>query len=452
LPVDAQASPHKTRGEASVRMDVTGDNATAAIDTLHDIRKDIETDPKNRPEDYAVLARTNKELNDFETACIINEIPYMRRGGSGFLDAPESKAILGYIDLAGGTDFVKKQKSLIDALMKPDRGLYLGPDKVEIAVREAIDDVARYERKDEKDIDPNILLTDRTYARKLAEYLKGPYKNQLMAKGPWLWNKIVDGLTAQILDMGRDVHEIRKITVNPEAKTQDLLKAILDNVTGTTTNWDPALRREVKTTQTLRENISSYLKLSSDDDDDDETTSEEAAPPELDDEGRPIAPKKEDAPENPGKGLGAVQFLYALSKPPAVTLTTVHSVKGLEWPHVTVLMPSGLFPIELKTKPGEQPPSPEEIKEHDVSERNLAYVALTRAAKNLTVISIPNPKTKSQSPYITDAGLVPGENVPKAEAPTPSVKTASDDQEITEGMWHYAQWPNGEVSYDRRPA
>ena len=505
LPVDAQASPHKTRGEASVRMDVTGDNATAAIDTLHDIRKDIDQDPKkNRPEDYAVLARTNKELNDFETACIINEIPYMRRGGNGFLDAPESKAVLGYIDLAGGTDFVKKQKSLVAALMKPDRGLFLGPDDVEKAVMEAIDDVARYERKDEKDIDPNILLTDRGYARKLAEYLKGKYKNQLMAKGPWLWNKIVDGLTGQILDMGRDVHEIRKITVNPDAKTHDLLKAILDNVTGTTTSWDPSLRREVTVTQTLRENISSFLKLSSDDDDDDEeTSSEEAAPPELDAEGRPIAPKKEDAPENPGKGLGAVQFLYALSepnqndhdlgvlpdtavgftkkierysqladglrinlrewedaqskitdpklrqkKPPAVTLTTVHSVKGLEWPHVTVLMPSGVFPIELRTKPGEEPPSPEEIKEHDVSERNLAYVALTRAGKNLTVISIPNPKTKQQSPYIADAGLAPGENVPKAEAPTPSVKTASDDPEVSEGMWHYAQWPSG---YDRRP-
>lgn len=807
LPVDALPAKHKTRGEASIRLETMPDNTLAAIDTVGEIRKDIDTDPKKcRPEDYAVLARTNAELNNFETACIINEVPYMRRGGHGFLDAPESKVVLGYLDLASGTDFVKKQKSLMAAITKPDRGLYLTVGQIETAVNEAVDDVARYERKDIKDVDPDIILTNRDYARKFAEYLKGPYKNQLMAKGAWLWNKIVDGLTRQLLDMGRDIHDIRKMTEDPNAKTAQLLGHVLDNVRATTTAWDPSIRREVSTTKTLREDISNSLKLySSDDDDDDETTEEDEHKPELDAEGRPVVKEKQDEPENPAKGLGAVQFLYALSepnkndhelgilpdtaagftkkierftkladslrvdpkkwedaqakitdpalrqsKPPAVTLTTVHcsppdeailttegwipigkldsskhrlasylkkcnqllwneryegypfitetrpykgtlltletassrtrvtpnhrvlarfspeflnkyvvylmrrgdwwrvgicvsarrpyrsagvasrmstekadagwilgvfstrrealmeeariqaewgipgltfesaqdrslsvddlhtihsrtvaavgarvsglleanglsadhplytrdgsgtfknnfghtfttracnvvsgymemltvpaafasqigpkedwtkpiyqrvavsrelyegnvysltvvphhtyisggavvgnSVKGLEWPHATVLMPSGVFPIELKAKPGEPPPTPEEEHEHDISERNLAYVALTRAAKTLKVISIPNPKTKAVSPYIDQAGLTEGENVPKPEAPMAEVVTASDDAFTlveaaesldTEALYEIAAWPTESVtSYDRRP-
>ena len=152
-----------------------------------------------------------------------------------------------------------------------------------------------------------------------------------------------------------------------------------------------------------------------------------------------------------------------MKQEPAVTLTTVHSVKGLEWPHVTVLMPGGLFPIELKPKPDEPPPTEEEQKEHDISELNLAYVALTRAAKTLDVINIPkivrDRKTGrvikvEPSKFIGMMGLKEGENVPKPEvhAPPPSspaVVAASVDN--TEAAFEIAQWPDL-VSYDRRPA
>ena len=108
---------------------------------------------------------------------------------------------------------------------------------------------------------------------------------------------------------------------------------------------------------------------------------------------------------------------------------------------------------------GQNPPTPEEEQEHHVSELNLAYVALTRAAKNLTVISIPNPKTGQISPYIRRAGLKEGENVPKPDGvPTvdPEVKTAALDSTLVEGAWHIAQLPTTSdqsvdtVSYDRR--
>ena len=139
-------------------------------------------------------------------------------------------------------------------------------------------------------------------------------------------------------------------------------------------------------------------------------------------------------------------------------------MKGLEWPHCTVLVPGGLFPIELKAKPDEPPPTEEEQKEHDVSELNLAYVALTRAAKTLDVISIPKVVRDKKtgrvvavvpSKFINMMGLKEGQNVPKPEAEfplspsvVPAVVTANE-----EALFEISQWPDiANPSYDRRPS
>ena len=518
LPVDAVPNPAFERGKSSIFGRTMNDNTEAAVYTMDSIRKDMETDPKNRPEDYAILARTNNELNNFETACIINEIPYTRRGGHGFLDAPESKCVLGYIDLASGTNYEKKVESLAAALNKPDRGLFNGGrlEPIVKAINDTIDDLARAQRKDKKDIDPGTLITDRFSAQKFAENLKMPYKNQLTAKGTWLWDKVTRGLQSQLLDMGRDVEDIRTMITKEDTPTVGLLEHILDNVKATVTMWNPTLRREVTQTMSLREDLSHSMKLyGGSDDEDEEETDDDENKPVLDENGNVV---KEEAQPNLAKGLGAVQFLYSLAepnkndhdqgvlpntaagfvkkierftkladtlridnrkwedaqkritdpalrqeKPPAVTLTTVHSVKGLEWPHCTVLVPGGLFPIELKAKPDEPPPTEEEQKEHDVSELNLAYVALTRAAKTLDVISIPKVVRDKKtgrvvavvpSKFINMMGLKEGQNVPKPEAEfplspsvVPAVVTANE-----EALFEISQWPDiANPSYDRRP-
>ena len=519
LPVDAVPNPAFERGKSSIFGRTMNDNTEAAVYTMDSIRKDMETDPKNRPEDYAILARTNNELNNFETACIINEIPYTRRGGHGFLDAPESKCVLGYIDLASGTNYEKKVESLAAALNKPDRGLFNGGrlEPIVKAINDTIDDLARAQRKDKKDIDPGTLITDRFSAQKFAENLKMPYKNQLTAKGTWLWDKVTRGLQSQLLDMGRDVEDIRTMITKEDTPTVGLLEHILDNVKATVTMWNPTLRREVTQTMSLREDLSHSMKLyGGSDDEDEEETDDDENKPVLDENGNVV---KEEAQPNLAKGLGAVQFLYSLAepnkndhdqgvlpntaagfvkkierftkladtlridnrkwedaqkritdpalrqeKPPAVTLTTVHSVKGLEWPHCTVLVPGGLFPIELKAKPDEPPPTEEEQKEHDVSELNLAYVALTRAAKTLDVISIPKVVRDKKtgrvvavvpSKFINMMGLKEGQNVPKPEAEfplspsvVPAVVTANE-----EALFEISQWPDiANPSYDRRPS
>jgi len=91
----------------------------------------------------------------------------------------------------------------------------------------------------------------------------------------------------------------------------------------------------------------------------------------------------------------------------AVQLMTVHSAKGLEYPHVFILrlakgdFPSGArrpkfeFPPELMKE--EQPKGDFQIQE----ERRLFYVALTRAEKRLTLSTIVNQR-KKPSPFLDD--------------------------------------------------
>jgi DNA helicase II / ATP-dependent DNA helicase PcrA len=91
----------------------------------------------------------------------------------------------------------------------------------------------------------------------------------------------------------------------------------------------------------------------------------------------------------------------------AVQLMTVHSAKGLEFPHVFILrvskndFPSGVrkvvfeFPPELMKE--EQPKFDFQVQE----ERRLFYVALTRAERQLTLSTLVN-KRKKPSPFLDD--------------------------------------------------
>lgn len=504
IPMEARPSPKKARGEGSIEVQVPDDNAEGAIMTLNRITKELAANPSADPKDYAVLSRTNAELNDFETACIVAGIPYTRVGGTSFLEAPESKVVLGYLDLAGGNNFERMQTSLVMALTKPDRGLFMGPDKVAEIVKETLGDIARSEGEDVKNLNPYEVITKSGMARQLAEALKKPYKNKLMEKGQWLWNKAVQELTDTILEMGRQVAQIRRLVQGPTgAPIEDVFAFILDNVTATTGYYDRRTGVDSRKTVKLRDQIANDMSLFSDDEDEEEPEAEEK--PVVDESGNLVNPE-EKKPENPAKGLGAVQFLYMLAqpndmdhetgndpstaqgflrkldkyteksktlrvdlkkwaadqralppeqrqdRPRCMVLSTVHSVKGAEWPNCFVLMPQGKFPIEKRQKPDDPPPDPVEEQKNLEAERNLAYVALTRAAKNLTVVC---PKANGKggpSRFVWEAGLKPGENVPKVvgtepvAAPEPKL-AAEFDADVEEFM---SFSDDSDVTYDRR--
>jgi len=127
-------------------------------------------------------------------------------------------------------------------------------------------------------------------------------------------------------------------------------------------------------------------------------------------------------------------------KAPAVTISTVHSVKGAQWADTTVVMTAGKFPMnprplsddkdEDSLNPDQQMRLAERREKDFLTERQLAYVAMTRAAENLTIIS-QDREGKNRlpvSPFIVEAGLVAGENVKEQPDPLPPqvLKTASD--------------------------
>jgi DNA helicase II / ATP-dependent DNA helicase PcrA len=122
----------------------------------------------------------------------------------------------------------------------------------------------------------------------------------------------------------------------------------------------------------------------------------------------------------------------------AVQLMTVHSAKGLEFPHVFILrvskndFPSGMrkvvfeFPPQLMKE--EQPKFDFQIQE----ERRLFYVALTRAERQLTLSTLVN-KRKKPSPFLDDflanakiKTLDTHQLTPKVQVP-PVVETAGPE-------------------------
>jgi len=76
-----------------------------------------------------------------------------------------------------------------------------------------------------------------------------------------------------------------------------------------------------------------------------------------------------------------------------LTLSTVHSAKGLEWPHVFIL-----WATEGRLPPYPSLGDPQALEE----ERRLMYVACTRAANELTILA-------PRESYQRDAGVVPNQ-------------------------------------------
>ncbi len=91
---------------------------------------------------------------------------------------------------------------------------------------------------------------------------------------------------------------------------------------------------------------------------------------------------------------------------PAVTLSTIHSVKGLEWPHVIVVgAVEGISPHRLATTPAA-------VEE----ERRVFHVAVTRASRQLTVVAPRNGTSRFVAEMLGEAPLVAPAAAPRPTA------------------------------------
>lgn len=432
IPMEAVPSPSKSRGTGTIRVETPLDEAEAALDTVEEIKTNIQAgeDVSNN----AILTRTNKEQHAFETACIIRGVPYARKGASSFLGSPETKAFLSYVQLVTGDDFSKMQAALGEVINKPNR-FFVSPDAGALAVTDSISAFARRNGQDVKTVNPLVALGDPFFQSTLAEKLT-------KVRAGFKFEKTVQ----RIEEIQGALAEMQANSSDPRFTTKDLFDSIL-GMTGTVAVVDAMTGRSQFVEQTFRDSLKADLR---------DAVSDEA---------------EESEDEDDSEGLGNISFLYELAKkdptdpgdlltdpntptgfkakmerygqrarelriditkwekeqaalppeqrkaPPGVYLGTVHSVKGAQWKNCYVSMPKGKFPFEPPQKPGQPPPppNPEEME----SERRLGYVALTRAAMNLTVIcpSSVGGKAAGISPFVSESGLKPGENVQKAGVP-----------------------------------
>lgn len=403
IQMTCRANPTKPEGRASIDVVAPGDYTDGAFSTFQEFEKEIALGKS--PKDFAVLSRTNAELNAFEDQCILRELPYTRKKGSGFLESPETSTVLGYMDLAMSSDNEELLAALKATLMRPNRDLYLSQEALDTIIEDAVKFLAQDRGTDKRDISPLDFLTSRREAMKLARMLKMPFREKMVAAAKrleaqrgheawlqqrmrqgggieWMFNQAVDQLAEHLMDMGQQIASIRQ-AVRAGAKTNDVLNMILDRVKATPKGYVKRGEAPPKSTS-LRDQIREDRSFNRDPEEDDE----EVAPQKvtIDENGmkveQPEDQEKEPENQDPLAGLGAVRYLFQLAEPnekdhalgvdptngrdfyrkidrykqvskdlqdpkkhaERVTLSTIHSVKGAEWENVALCMSYGFFP------------------------------------------------------------------------------------------------------------
>jgi superfamily I DNA/RNA helicase len=450
LPVEARPDPAKPRGSASIVVSEPADHTQGAISTVDEIAQAVAAG--GDISDHAVLTRTNAEINDFETACIMKGLPYARRGSSSFIRARETVTVMSYVNLSVGQDFEKMQRALAAIFNTPNR-FFLRAGESERIVDSVITKRARSLGVSKNQVNPLDTFDDDG----IRDYLETMDPDRRWER----WK--VQATREQLEAFGRSLYGLRDsvsagVIVNDDGssrpyKTDDLIKDILTI---------PGVPERGKEPPTLREVLMGGPGATQEEEGDnpEEDTNQppignvaflfqicQSKPGEPDDPGKPenflakvgqLAEKSKDLRVNLDEWDQEQQKLDPSERKPApcVVLSTIHSCKGAQWPDVTVVMADGVFPF-FATVPGagvaSEDPSPrnQEIRSEFLTERQLAYVAFTRAGKNLTVLS---PKVnaygkaaKDTPLFVQEAGLVLGQNVPGKNNPMPSGSTVQTE-------------------------
>jgi DNA helicase II / ATP-dependent DNA helicase PcrA len=292
------------------------DNETAeAEEVVRDIRQrlDVTDGPRTAPSDVAILFRTNEQPRAFELELRRAKVPYVLVGGMSFYDRKEVKDVLSYLRLIANPN---DEVSLLRVINVPSRGI--GAGTIEALLERAVS-----AGKPLWQVLPDSLSDIPTLAaQRISEFVKliDQYRARL---GTQALAEMMKELLATV-DYKSELTRAYKTPADVEARwntVEELINAA-------------ALYTERAETPSLL----GFL--------------EEATLADRDDFG-------DDKKERH-----------------ALTLMTLHSAKGLEFPHVYLVgMEEGLLPHQRSILDGKS------IEE----ERRLCYVGVTRAQDTLVL-------------------------------------------------------------------
>ena len=278
--------------------------------------------------DYAILYRTNAQSRALEEKLMMKNIPYKIIGGQNFYQRREIKDILAYLRIiANPTDDLSVER----VINVPKRGIgQTTVDKVKAYAREH--DINLYEA-----------------------FLKAGDVPGISAGTA----SKIKGFTDMIEELGNMLGPSSELPVEGEELPSSpySIKDVVDKLIELTGYVAELVAEETDEADGRIENI-------------DELVSK-------------VAEYEENAEQpNLGEFLEEVSLVSDIDtldeNSSYVVMMTVHSAKGLEYPHIFLCgMEDGLFPSYMTIMSEDE----EELEE----ERRLAYVAITRAMKKLTV-------------------------------------------------------------------
>jgi DNA helicase-2/ATP-dependent DNA helicase PcrA len=319
------------------------------------------------PRDVAILCRTNEQPRSFETELRRADVPYALIGGMSFFDRKEVRDILAYLKVI---DNPHDEPALARIINYPPRG-------IGNAAQKRLLEEATSHGKFLWDVLPNALVIDGIDAktasavaqfRRLVEEFSQPGKKLSIAQ-----------LVTLVLE--RTKYREALVHLYPDPNEREARSASLEEIVNAAASYEKNHRGSA------RPSLSGFLDdmLLSERDDSEEKESQLARN--------------------------------------AVALMTLHSAKGLEFPHVYLVgMEEGILPHKRSL-----------ATENDTAideERRLCYVGVTRARERLTLsFALARRKWGKPQPTIPSRFLFEmtgqAENFPPRAAEAGSVKSRS---------------------------
>ena len=304
------------------RIEQYESEAVEAQSTVADIRRRIESEHRE-PRDFAILFRTNEQPRAFETELRKAKIPYVILGSQSFFDRKEVKDVLAYLKVIVQP---RDEVSLLRIINNPPRGI--GERTVELLLKSAVSrgqsiwDVLTGEAK--PPVAPLSLPANaRAALNRFVELVRAYHQEIQPARS------LVDLARRLLAEVGYQA-ELKRLYAEPQEQEA---------------RW-----------QTVEELVNALAAY--------EKTAKKPSLGEFIDE---VTLGQQDLGDDKEKQLARN----------AVALLTLHSAKGLEFPHVYMVgMEEGILPHHRS------------VKAHgdDVDEeRRLCYVGITRAQERLTL-------------------------------------------------------------------